>query len=116
MVNKETTYGYVNHPNHYNQYDVEVLTMMERIWGKDAVINFCKLSAFKYRMRMGTKPNEPIDRDIAKEKFYLDYAQRLHQESLSILDEEPNEDNKPSGQSLDKEDSLEWIALDKVVK
>lgn len=116
MTNKVTTYCYVNHPNHYNQYDVEVLTMMERIWGKDAVISFCKLSAFKYRMRMGTKPNEPIDRDIAKEKFYLDYAQRLCQESLSILNKEPNENNITNEHSLDKEDSLEWIALDKTVK
>lgn len=65
----------VNHPSHYNQYDVEVLEMMKRIWGEDAVKNFCKLNAFKYRMRAGHK--DDVEQDLAKEKFYLDYFAQL---------------------------------------
>lgn len=65
----------VNHPSHYNDYDVEVIEMMRRIWGDDAVVTFCKLNAFKYRMRAGHKDN--LEQDLAKEKFYLDYIKNL---------------------------------------
>ena len=64
-------YEYVNHPAHYNDYDVECIEMMRRIWGDKETAIFCKLSAFKYRMRLGQKPNEPIERDLEKEKLYL---------------------------------------------
>lgn len=64
-------------PNHYNNYSVEVLDMMRRIWGDDKVAIFCELNAFKYRMRMGLKEGNPIEQDLAKEKFYLDYAKNI---------------------------------------
>lgn len=73
-------YEMVEHPNHYNTYDVETIDMMRRIWGDDAVALWCKLTAFKYRMRLGAKPNNSIEQDLKKEKFYLDYASRLEQE------------------------------------
>ena len=57
---KESTYENVDHPNHYNTYDVEVIDMMERIWGPEKTAVFCELNAFKYRMRMGTKPTSPL--------------------------------------------------------
>lgn len=71
------TYEYVEHPQHYNNYDVEVIEMMRRIWGDKDVATWAKLNAFKYRMRMGTKPNETIEKDIKKEKFYLDTYNKL---------------------------------------
>jgi len=64
-------------PPHYKQYDVENIDMMERIWGIDEVIIFCKINAFKYRMRAGNKPHQPIERDFAKEKWYLDKMNEL---------------------------------------
>lgn len=64
-------YEYVNHPSHYNKYDVETIEMMRRIWGDDDVKTWAKLSAFKYRMRLGEKPDTPIERDLEKERFYL---------------------------------------------
>lgn len=70
-------YEMVEHPSHYNKYDVEVIDMMERIWGTQAVICWCKLTAFKYRMRLGEKPNNSIEQDLQKEKFYLDYVKKL---------------------------------------
>ena len=33
--------------------------------------------AFKYRMRMGEKPEQPIDRDLEKEKWYINKANEL---------------------------------------
>ena len=64
-------YEEVNHPDHYNQYDVEVIDMMERIFGKAETAIFCKLNAFKYRQRMGNKPGQSFLKDLAKEKWYL---------------------------------------------
>lgn len=54
-----------NHPPRYNQYSVEVIDMMERIWGKDAVKLWCEMTAFKYRMRLGHK--DAIEQELEKE-------------------------------------------------
>ena len=64
------TYDHVN-PPHYKRYNVEVMDMMEKIYGTEAVMIFCELCAFKYRLRMGTKPNQPLERDLEKEAWYL---------------------------------------------
>lgn len=71
-------YEEVNHPQHYNNYDVEVIDMMERVFGKEATATFCKLNAFKYRMRAGTKPNQSTEKDLNKEKWYLDKMRELN--------------------------------------
>ena len=72
-----TKYEMVNHPKHYNEYDIEVIEMMERIWGLEATILFCQMNAFKYRQRMGLKPGQPIEQDLDKEKWYLKKAKEL---------------------------------------
>ena len=76
----------INHPDHYNQYPVEVITMMERIFGVDAVYHFCLLSAFKYRMRVGKKSLSiaEIQQDIDKEKWYLEMAEVLRKPKNQI--------------------------------
>lgn len=73
----DTTYEYVNHPTHYNKYDVEVIDMMEKIWGTEQTAIWCKLTAFKYRMRIGLKPDNSIQQDIDKESWYLDKYNKL---------------------------------------
>ena len=59
----------VDHPKHYNNYSVEVIDMMEKIYGVEKLMVFCELNAFKYRMRMGTKGN--MQEDFEKEQWYL---------------------------------------------
>jgi hypothetical protein len=73
----DTEYEYVNHPKHYNNYDVEVIDMMERVFGTYETYAFCKLNAFKYRMRAGTKPNIDVKQDLDKEQWYLNKAKEL---------------------------------------
>ena len=70
-------YEYVDHPIHYNNYGMEVIDMMEKIWGTKMVAVWCLLTSYKYRMRMGTKPDEPIQRDLEKEQWYLNKYQEL---------------------------------------
>ena len=65
----------VNHPKHYNQYQIEVIDMMLRIWGKEKTITFCEMNAFKYRMRLSHK--DRIKQDLKKEQWYLNKANEL---------------------------------------
>lgn len=69
----------VNHPAHYNDYSIEVIEMMARIWGVEETRMFCEMNAFKYRMRLGHK--DDINQDIKKERWYLDYATKLRNDS-----------------------------------
>ena len=91
-------YEMVNPPKHYNRYSKEVIRMMVGIWGYDAVINFCELNAFKYRMRMGTKPKNSIEQDLEKENWYLNMKEELVKEFNEKLMEKvknclPNKNN-----------------------
>jgi len=69
-------YDYIN-PSHYKRYPKESIDMIEDIFGIEKTIDFCIINAFKYRMRMGTKPEEPIERDLEKEIWYLNKAKEL---------------------------------------
>ena len=71
----------VYHPSHYNDYDVECIEMMRRIWGDEHVAIFCKLNAFKYRMRLGHK--DAIDQDLAKEQWYINKLNELTRDVTS---------------------------------
>jgi len=72
MKNKEQ----VNHPEHYNQYPVEAIEIMLKVFGMEAVYNFCLLNAFKYRMRLGIKSQDLVNlqNDLDKEAWYLKMA------------------------------------------
>ena len=70
-------YENVEHPRHYNHYSSETIDMMVSIWGKEKVADWCEITAFKYRMRMGTKPNNSIEQDLKKEQWYLNKAKEL---------------------------------------
>lgn len=70
-------YEQVNHPTHYNAYSVETIDMMERIYGAEATAQWCEMTAFKYRMRMGMKPDNSVAQDLAKERWYIERASHL---------------------------------------
>lgn len=75
----KNNYEMVESPKHYNLYSMEVLDMMIKIWGVEKTITFCEMNAFKYRMRMGTKPENDVAQDLKKEKWYLEKAEKLKQ-------------------------------------
>lgn len=89
----------VKHPNHYNVYDVEVLDMMAAIWGNEAVALWCKMTAFKYRMRMGYKVGVDPSVDFKKEQECLELMRKykaksaddkIHHDSINKLFESDN--------------------------
>jgi hypothetical protein len=75
----EEEYDHIN-PNHYKVGGKETFEMMIDIWGKDAFIKHCEMTSFKYRMRIGIKPNQPIERDLEKAKWYELKAKQLKDE------------------------------------
>jgi hypothetical protein len=60
---------------HYNHQPIEVIDMMLSIYGKEAVIHFCLLNSFKYRMRAGHK--DDAIKDIEKAVWYEKKAKEL---------------------------------------
>lgn len=80
---KDTAYEMVNHPSHYNQYDIEVIDMIIKIWGPEAAALWCDITAFKYRMRMGTKPDNSIEQDIKKEQWYLKKSKEIRENLIN---------------------------------
>ena len=69
-------YDYIN-PNHYKKGDLEVWEQMVKLWGVEAFVKHCEMCAFKYRMRMGAKPEQPIERDLKKAEWYEAKANEL---------------------------------------
>lgn len=67
----------VEHPTHYNQYPIEVIDIMERVFGREDTEKWCLMTAFKYRMRMGLKAGAPMEQDLEKEQWYLRKAEEL---------------------------------------
>lgn len=72
-------YEMVQHPHHYNTYSVEVIDMFEKIYGPARVADWCEITALKYRLRMGTKPDNSIKQDLDKEEWYLKKAKELRE-------------------------------------
>lgn len=67
----------INHPDYYNRYDTEVVEMARKIWGTETMKKVAQVTAFIYRMRAGIKPENPIEKDLAKEQWWLDYGRSL---------------------------------------
>lgn len=59
----------VNHPQHY-QGKNECIDVMRAMFGDKAVMDFCRLNAFKYRFRSAAKNGAE---DIKKAEWYETY-------------------------------------------
>ena len=79
----------VNHPDHYNDYPMEVIDMMVAIYGKEDVAKFCEINAFKYRMRLFHKSDAVVDFD--KEQWYLNKRTELLKEERDEESDRTNE-------------------------
>jgi hypothetical protein len=75
-VRIEETYDFIN-PNHYKQGEKETWEKMLEIWGKEAFIKHCQMTAYKYIQRLGAKPNNSIEQDLEKARWYLNKAYDL---------------------------------------
>jgi hypothetical protein len=69
-------YDNVN-PDHYKSQAKEVWEMMVDIWGRNLFIAHCEMTAFKYRMRAGKKPSQPVQQELDKASWYEDKAMEI---------------------------------------
>lgn len=67
----------VNHPAHYQKNGKECIEVMEEQFGPKAVYWFCILNAFKYQWRAGAKEGNSYQQDLAKAKWYDEYAKKI---------------------------------------
>lgn len=75
-IEEPSPYDFIN-PDHYKQGEKETWEMMLEIWGKKAFITHCQMTAYKYMQRLGKKPDNSVEQDLKKAKWYLDKAQEL---------------------------------------
>lgn len=68
----------VNHPSHYQKNGKECIEVMEEQFGPKAVYYFCILNDFKYKWRAGFKYGNSYKQDIAKAKWYDEYAKKIY--------------------------------------
>jgi hypothetical protein len=59
----------VNHPSHYKNNKYECIDVMLDIFGKEKVLAFCELNAFKYQWRANFKGTDIQDKK--KAEWYL---------------------------------------------
>ena len=68
----------VNHPSHYNIAGKrECIVAMREDYGDFITVIFCLTNAYKYLYRAGMKEGNSQEQDIAKAKWYYDYAEKL---------------------------------------
>ena len=72
----EEQYNIITKPKHYNREGgMECIDEMILMFGVDAVMDFCKCNAWKYRYRAADKNGEE---DLKKSDWYLKKYQELH--------------------------------------
>lgn len=65
----------VNHPKHYKQAGrKECIEEMRELYGNKITAIFCFTNAYKYLYRAGQKDGNSESQDIAKAKWYFEYA------------------------------------------
>jgi hypothetical protein len=66
-------------PDHYKDQQVETIEKIERIWGIRRAFEWCEVTAFKYRDRIGKKPGENVEREVGKILWYENKAKELRE-------------------------------------
>lgn len=74
----------VNHPAHYKRDGaMECIDEMLLLFGKEEVMSFCKLNAWKYRYRAMDKNGQE---DINKSDYYIRMYKDLKNETENLND------------------------------
>ena len=63
--NIEKSFDIVKNPKHYNAGTYQCIDVMLDIFGKDKIVSFCELNAFKYLWRANNKGTDIQDKKKA---------------------------------------------------
>lgn len=70
----------VNHPSHYKNNKYECIDVMLDVFGKEKVLAFCELNAFKYQWRANFKGTDIQDKK--KAEWYLNKYIELKEKKI----------------------------------
>ncbi len=71
-------------PNHYKLWpDMKEFELHKKLLSREEYIGFLKGNILKYQMRLGKKPNEPVDRDQDKIKVYTEELNAVLNERIN---------------------------------
>ena len=77
MSEEQEKYDYVN-PKHYQLWEgMEPFELHRKLLNDSEYIGYLKGNILKYKLRMGFKPGEPYDRDMAKIKAYQEELSKV---------------------------------------
>lgn len=65
----------VNKPPHYKTHKMECINEMMTVFGAEAVFNFCRCNAWKYRYRADSKGTSELDQE--KADWYIETARNI---------------------------------------
>lgn len=65
----------VDRPAHYD--GTKCIENMKAMFGAEAVKDFCRCNAYKYRYRAGRKDGNSVEQDIAKAEWYEKYLSEM---------------------------------------
>jgi len=86
-MKKSEQYNYIK-PSHYSLWDgCEVFDILKKVLTKEEYKGFCKGNILKYQLRIGKKPNEPIERDRKKIEIYEKELNKIKIYEYSIAEE-----------------------------
>lgn len=66
----EKQYNEKGDADYYDQDRLNSIRTMEQVYGTRAVLAFCECNVLKYRLRLGKKPAQPIERELIKAQWY----------------------------------------------
>lgn len=55
---------------YYDQDRLNTIRTMEQVYGTRSVLAFCECNVLKYRLRLGKKPGQTVDRELTKARWY----------------------------------------------
>jgi len=66
----DSDYEHVNEPTHYDWFGEQAIDVIEKQLSTEAYLGFLKGNSLKYRIRLGSKPNQPLYQDFKKARWY----------------------------------------------
>ena len=105
----------VNHPSHYTDGKIEVITYID-----DKNFNYCRGNAIKYISRAGKKNPEKEIEDLKKAEWYIHHEiERLQKLKEQKIKEQKIKEQKIKDQKIKEEASKRakesWTELPKVI-
>lgn len=66
----EEQYNEKGDADYYDQDRLNTIRTMEQVYGTRSVLAFCECNVLKYRLRLGKKPEQSVERELTKARWY----------------------------------------------